>query len=143
MIFLDESGKRWRRIKHSTTGLGLLCVLPVLALVGGSLAYQPQWGILPLSQEPAPVVLSGATTAQPGPASSPSPGATPKPSKTPAKPTARLAYQATATSLLILPTPTPAPKAARITPAPAPTPSPTPKPNPTQNNAGQAHKPIR
>ena len=61
MIFLDESGKRWKRIKHSAAGVAVLGILPVLVLTGGSLVYHPQWGVLPLTKQATGVVLSEPT----------------------------------------------------------------------------------
>lgn len=48
MIFLDESGKRWRRIKRSTALLSSTVVIPVGILVVASLLYLPSWGSISL-----------------------------------------------------------------------------------------------
>lgn len=55
MIFLDESGQRWKRIKLSTAAAVSLVALPVVAVVGGSIAYHPTWGSLSLIHQVASV----------------------------------------------------------------------------------------
>jgi hypothetical protein len=44
MIFLDETGKRWHRIKLGTGLLSTTTVTPVLVLLVASLLYLPSWG---------------------------------------------------------------------------------------------------
>lgn len=146
MIFLDESGKRWKRIKRSTTGLAMFGLLPVLALVGGSLAYHPQWSILPIIQQAAGVVLSGSLKPQ---TVSSGPTALKQAANSTVNTTlslARIVFAPTSASS----TPT-TPASATPKPTPAPTPTPTPKSpqsasptggNPPQNDRGLAHKPI-
>ncbi len=58
MIFLDESGKRWRNIKRGIGLLGSVLAIPVLVLVAASLAYLPNWGDVPL-----PLSTNGANKA--------------------------------------------------------------------------------
>jgi hypothetical protein len=41
MIFVDESGKRWRRIKLGTRFLSTAVLFPVAILVAASLLYFP------------------------------------------------------------------------------------------------------
>lgn len=48
MIFLDETGKRWRRIKLGTGVLGSTVTIPMLLLIAAALLYLPHWGNLNL-----------------------------------------------------------------------------------------------
>jgi len=137
MIFLDESGKRWKRIKHSTIGVTALGSLSVAVLLAGSVAYNPQWGVLPLVQHTTGAVLAAATGAVQDKSKAPTPkNTTSTAKKTPAA--ARpVAYQSAVTNAVLTSAlvATPAPKA-----APSPTPTPTPKGDPIQNDFGQYHK---
>ncbi len=141
MIFFDQSGKRWKRVKRLTVAIAGLSLIPVLALVAGSLAYQPKWGVLPFIEQ-AGAVLSGNIAPQ---------STAPKPSTGPASPSSRPASrttQATPVQLAVLvsgasaaaATPTPVTTTGPAA-SPAPSPTPTPKGNPTKNDFGQSHKP--
>ncbi len=144
MIFLDESGKRWKRIKRSTAGITLAVTLPVLALIGGSLAYHPQWGVLPLISQATGAVLSGSTKTLTGNPGSTAPKRTSTSITATAHAIAQVAYQLAAKSSITAPP---------IASAPSSTPTPTPaapaKPqsvsptggDPTQNDPGLAHRP--
>ena len=145
MIFLDESGKRWKHIKRSTAGLAVFGLLPVLALVGGSLAYHPQWSVLPIIEQAAGVVLSGSIKPQVVNSGSTALKQAASSSSKFTRSLARIAFAPTSASSTATATP------ASAAPKPTPTPTPTPKSpqsasptggNPTQNDAGQAHKPI-
>lgn len=150
MIFFDESGKRWKRIKNSTFVLAVLGSVPVAALIMGGLIYQPQWGIIAGVKYGTGVVL--ANTAK---LSAQSP-ATPTPKPTSAPPARKttpanqlVAYRASSTSIASEYSLAAAP-IAPSTPTPTPTPPPTAQlptsspaaVNPTQNDDGQAHRPI-
>lgn len=139
MIFLDESGKRWKRIKHSTAGVTLLCVLPVVALLGGSLAYHPQWGVLPLIKQATAVVLTGSAKLRPTSPSPTTPKLTAKAVATATTAIARVAYRPAAASSSTVSSTTTQP-ATTTTSLPAVA---TTAANPTQNDFGQSHKPIR
>ncbi|MES2971288.1 MAG: hypothetical protein V4702_03145 [Patescibacteria group bacterium] len=43
MVFLDETGKRWRKIKLGTGLLGSTAALPLVLLSVGALLYLPNW----------------------------------------------------------------------------------------------------
>jgi hypothetical protein len=66
MIFVDESGKRWRAIKRSFNVLSSTVALPVVGLAAAALFYLPNWGNLSL---PKPETASStSTTSLPSPA---------------------------------------------------------------------------
>lgn len=50
MIFLDETGKRWQRIKLGTGMLGSTMLVPIIVLIAASLLYLPSWGNVPLPE---------------------------------------------------------------------------------------------
>lgn len=55
MVFLDRSGKRWRRIKLSGVSTAALGLAPVLFVLIVGLVYQPDWGKLqPRAEQQAP-----------------------------------------------------------------------------------------
>lgn len=151
MIFLDESGKRWRRIKRSTAVMAILASLPVVALLSGSLAYQPGWGVLPhfkhifgTSSSPSTIVRvpSGLTVNEP---SSPN-KTTPKPT-TSTQPTGQLAYQPnglspnpSAASTTTPPNSTTAATSTTTTPAQSTTPN-SPVIDPGNSTYGRDHQP--
>ena len=144
MIFLDESGKRWKHIKRSTAGLAMFGLLPVLALVGGSIAYRPQWGVLPIIQQAAGVVLSGSIKPQ-GVTSGPT--ALKQAANSTSKFTQSIARIAFASASASSTAATPASTAPNPTPTPTPksksSPSPSPvSTSPSQKAAGLAHQPI-
>ena len=63
MIFLDESGKRWRAIKRVTkTGAAGLLV-PILLVGTGAFLFNPGWASLALKPLQKPAVLGAKTTA--------------------------------------------------------------------------------
>ena len=143
MVFLDETGRRWKRIKHSTAGLILISSLPVAALIAGSIVYQPHWSglsLLPKSDPPPPVIHRGTAL-----------GASTSTVTTPAQlntASHRVAYTASTVQPITIsisarplaPSPTP-----QATPTPTPksaSPSPTPTPDNTHNDFGQGHKPT-
>lgn len=155
MIFLDQSGKRWKRIKHSAAAITLLATVPVLALIGGSLAYHPAWGALPLVKQVAAVVSHASTK----PANSTS-STMPKPMAgvTNAKPqfaTQQVAYQPgvnpgvnsnSAVPPSVVPASTSSPSTTTTPPSTTPTQPQSVSPtggNPTQNDFGQSHKPLK
>ena len=144
MIFLDESGKRWKRIKHSSAGIVAIGTLPVIALVGGSLTYHPQWGVLPLITQAAGVVLSGSTKSQP---SNPVATAPKQRTKTVAptfKAKPQVDYIQAATTSNTIPAPTPSSTATLLVTAPTqPQPTTPTSGNPTKNDYGQSHKPVK
>lgn len=145
MIFLDESGKRWKRIKHSTAGIALLGSLPVGVLVLGSLVYQPQWGLLPLVRQATGAVLSTSAKSQPNQPASTKSKTAPKTVQTAAQVVRQLAYQAAGAISASIPASTSvaaAPTANPVTPTPAQSVSPT-SGNPAQNDYGQSHKPVK
>ena len=142
MIFLDESGKRWKRIKHSTIGVGVLISLSLAVLLAGSVAYNPQWGVLPQVQHAAGAVLAAAAgTGINTTKTLTNNGTIPTPKKT-FSTTRTVAYQSalanavTTSASIASPSPT-------ATPRPTATPAPTPRGNPIENDYGIAHKPIR
>ncbi len=50
MIFVDETGKRWQKIKRSTRLLGSTITVPVVVLAAAAMFYLPNWGNFSLPQ---------------------------------------------------------------------------------------------
>jgi hypothetical protein len=154
MIFFDETGRRWKRIKYSITAAALLTSLPVIALIGGSLAYQPHWGSLPIIKQVAGAVLPHSSNNQPGPSSSSTGPASEKTSAS--QTTKQLVYKpntnnsstsstpqtSNTTSTTQPPSTTTIPTQAQSTYPAAATVSPTGG-NPAQNDFGQSHRATR
>lgn len=46
MIFIDESGRRWQRIKRTVGVVGSTTVIPIAILAVASLLYLPSWGAI-------------------------------------------------------------------------------------------------
>ncbi len=64
MIFLDETGKRWRRIKRSLGLLGSTLALPTGIIIIAALFYLPAWGSISL---PKPVFTEDSSALEPEP----------------------------------------------------------------------------
>jgi hypothetical protein len=143
MIFLDESGKRWRRVKRSATAITLVVALPVLAVVGASLAYRPQWGALPLVKQVAEVVLPSSTQAHNPRLAAPK--LAPKTAGSgPGQTNQLVAYRpAGASSGAALGASFTTPASPVATPVATPTPAPPGGGNPVRNDFGQSHKPVK
>ncbi len=149
MIFLDESGNRWKYIKLSTTGMVMAGSLPVAALLLGSFVYQPSWGLVPLIKQASVAVLTATAkpqtvTQESTPAVTQSKLGAKKPAAS--NPAPQPSLQSQSPSTAASPQPTTAPTA---------TASPTAVVNPTQpqsasttgdpaqNDYGQSHKPVK
>lgn len=154
MIFLDESGKRWKHIKRSTAAIGLLTALPVTILLVGSLIYQPDWGLLPLAKKASSLVLSVSTKAQPHSSPTTATKSAPKTNTNGTKVAGQVAYQAGGGNITSSPTSFPAsspPLATTLNATIAPSSTQTTQStsaSPTENNSaqkdyGQSHKPAK
>jgi hypothetical protein len=140
MIFVDESGSRWKKIKtFALAGTGLTA-LTLAVIVVGSLVT-PQWGQISVLKQAEKAISSGQTAittlTKPILASAPapkklSPKVTPMPNST----------SSTATPSTVLGAST---QTATATPRPANTPAPTssPAPTPVPGNSeyGKLHNP--
>lgn len=62
MVFLDETGKRWRAIKRSATASVLTIALPIAALVAGAYVFNPGWSALALKPAQKPQTVEVHTT---------------------------------------------------------------------------------
>lgn len=137
MIFVDHTGRRWRRIKRSTLGLTFLATLPFAALIAGALAYSPHWSLLPLAMHPAAAPIQAANSVAPASAATPT-----KPNL---KPTTITRHTATP-SAIASPAPAPAPALAAFVAQSQTIPtSPAPEPpvDPGNSPFGHSHQPTR
>ena len=141
MIFLDESGKRWSRIKRSTAAAIVLTSFPVALLLAGSLAYHPQWGVLPLAKQTAGIIISAVTHAESSKsiptktASKPHMPAVKPQSNKPAN--SQVLGVSAPSKSSAAPTPASSPQS---TVSPVPTRTPAETGNPIANDFGQSHK---
>jgi hypothetical protein len=127
MIFVDETGKRWKRLKLAGVGVGLIVAVPVGVLLAGSLVT-PSWGQIPVVKQAGQllgVTKPSTTSANPpkGQVKGVTTKATPKPTSS-NKPTS--------------PTPKPAATLAATT---APTITPSSADLHRNNDYGNSHKP--
>lgn len=150
MIFLDQSGRRWRRIKNSSAVMAIGGLVPVIILTIGSLGYHPSWAAL--SPVIKPIIAAKSVMAEPlvaainnqhpkptAPVISPSHAASkqlaaPKSSVAPAG--AVVTTNSAATSAALQTTPTPKQSAST-----KPTSTPQVTPIPVKNAFGQGHNP--
>ncbi|MFF8374733.1 hypothetical protein ACF07V_01190 [Streptomyces sp. NPDC015661] len=133
-VFVDASGRRGRRVRWATAGVGVACLGFLAVVVAGSFGAGPAGGPLPWAEDEKP---DAPALIQPDPAASGDSGAggAPKRTATPSA-TAETGSKGSATPDADATTETPSPTgtAAPATTGPAPTAATTAKPG----KAGQA-----
>ena len=144
MIFLDETGKRWRRIKVGAGFISTGAIIPVAVLLAASALYLPSWGNLSLPQP-----LKKPTAVNKPPASQQNVLSAETPSNTQAQQSSRAsaATQTQATTPAVTTqhtTSTPAPSQQGQSNAVQPTQDTTTTDTASGNkDYGQSHKPTR